>query len=695
MAASSHHFNSLRLPFSPEILSKILVFNKDIGLAIKFESILNGLPRTHRDPSTAYNSIDPTKFPASMALTMRSAWLESAHVSKDSLGSGERSSSSLCEIYWIIQFRSHILMWENCMRYSMGWISLFGPKKEWERMATGSSVKVFKALHVAKIAEGFPMDLMNFAIGDGNIPAVQYLTWLNERINADGDGVESAICRSQVHMIRYLIETKGVILRPDAIETACSRSSLEMVEYLATVNDITPECLYNASGRFPERPDQLQIVKFLLARKAWSMAHIRKAISEAVIYLEHRKDGQAVVEELCSYSRGLNSIKVSLAKTIGFITKPLTPLEEGVVSPVTLGNDTYNYVKAMMRRGEFQNLSRLNGYCRQFNLDHFLVRGCSHGNIAFVEFIMKLYGQQLPDPKSCAEGLEKALGREHFEVADFLRRRTGVNGPISLNFLVHQGSLGGIKYAMTHCDLVSGSSDLDIAAAQGSIEIVKLLHQHFPNSCTTDAMNRAAEHGHLEVVKWLHLHRTEGCTKEAMNLAASKGHLDVVRWLHFNRSEGCTTDALDMAAENPKATLSLIKFLHKHRFEGCTTRALDAAAKKSDPSIMLFLHRNCSEGCTTAAVDGAAEQGLLYNVKFLLRERSEGSTLDGLRMAISNGHVEVAELLLRGSSPALVKDFWGAKACSDLYENALTKGFFDVARFLIDNGLVDVPGPVF
>ncbi|KAJ3108771.1 hypothetical protein HDU97_000171 [Phlyctochytrium planicorne] len=664
----------LRLAFPVDLLPQILTLAGDVGISIKIECILLGLPLVFDDASRAFEDLKPHHFPASMKLTQSVRWDDFLYTGSSDCDEISHKSISLCEVSWIIKFRPHILM---SSRGSL-----------WQHIANENSSRMFMALHKAKLTEGFPMKFADRAVKAGSFEAVEYLHEQGEACE-DETAFLQAARKGCVAMFRYLREVHGKQFGPDVLINATRYGRMQLVIYLCSFITPPPECLQDAAGL-----GYLEIVKFLVDNATWKPKTYRSAIFEAI------QNGHAdILEVLCMQPFGWNSLHVALAKAKACIAGNTNDAMAYYRGPLWLKSEWIHMPSAL-------NLRKTSTVSETFT--SLLRDAAQRGSLDVVKFLLKYDSSA----DVCGKAMQCALLNGHLHVAEYLRSRGAVT-QVSLYLLSLSGDLKVIQYCHQLGILQDTVHAIDAAAQNGYLEVVKFLHETRIADCTHHAMDRAAGLGHLEVVKWLHQFRHEGCTATALNVAAKSGHLEVVKWLHSNRSEGCTVDAINLAGAynhldvvefllkdhpeirharlwmdnalmSPKISLRMVELLHSHRLEICLYGAMDVAATRRDPSILHFLHRNRingMEGFSTAAVDNAAGLGLIDNVKFLLKHRQEGGTSWGLSQAIRNGHVEVAKLLI---------PLFGDKVCfTSLFHQTMEAGNIEMARFLIREGLVE------
>ncbi len=194
---------------------------------------------------------------------------------------------------------------------------------------------------------------------------------------------------------------------------------------------------------------------------------------------------------------------------------------------------------------------------------------------------------------------------------------------------------------------------MDLAAKHGQLQLVRFLHEHRMEGCTTAAMDEAAGRGHIEVLRFLHEHRLEGCTPTAMWSAAFRGYIEVVKFLHHNRPEVIPTHTHERRLEEEvkpldaaacKGHLEVVQFLHEMKYP-CSYRAMDWASAQNHIHVVRYLHKN-RKRCSTNALDIAAENGHFEIVRFLHEHRPEGCTFQGIRMARTQGHEDIARYLI-------------------------------------------------
>ncbi|KAJ3108770.1 hypothetical protein HDU97_000170 [Phlyctochytrium planicorne] len=706
----------LRFILPVELISNILIYTRDVSNAIKLESTLLGLPQQRLDAST-YDELSPHDFPASMALTVRSVWSTSELAEPTAIDENGQTLDgkllSLCEVYWFIKFRPHILMWSK--------------GNLWQRMAYQNSFKILKALHHAKVNTGFPLDLLNKAIEMGNIRAVDYLWGRDERMKTRWNyyPIAKAAGNGHLHMLKYLEDEKGLTFGEKdleaAMEAAMGSGQIQVIEYLLPKTRVLPFHM-NAAAR----TGQLDAIKLFLNSNRWSRKELRRMKKAAISRGQYE-----LLEYICMNSGGFNSVHIALAKLRAFLKgsddvfahyrgmQRCAPRNKGISRIFEDGNARVAQNLNIRRHG----VTKIN-----INLHHLAKRG----DLECVKVVMQKLSISQAERKGAHE---TALVAGHLHVAEYLQTKRKTTN-ICLDRVVESGDLNVIKHVFQCCkvegsclamdraaelaffavlkylherwtygcsteamDRASGNGHLDIviwlhnhraegctvkamdtAAGNGHLEIVKWLHLNRSEGCTTEAMDSASKNGHLHVVKWLHENRLEGCTTGAMDDAAANNHLDVVKFLHFHRSEGCTTEAMDKAAST---SLQMVQFLHTNRSEGCTTEAMDSAAARSNLDILLFLHYNRDEGCTSLALDNAAMLGLVDTVRFLTKHRTEGCTEFGFAAAIAGGHVEVAKLLNSLVQEANFKYL-------DLFFDVMRTEAIDVAKFLLEEGLLDV-----
>ncbi|EFA78139.1 hypothetical protein PPL_08788 [Heterostelium album PN500] len=167
----------------------------------------------------------------------------------------------------------------------------------------------------------------------------------------------------------------------------------------------------------------------------------------------------------------------------------------------------------------------------------------------------------------------------------------------------------------------------------------------------------AMKGGHLSIIKFLNDKSIIEFLKEnkieqvfsvtSITKAAKNGHLSIVQYLHENRNDGATSKAMDMASVN--SHLDIVKYLHFNRTEGCTYLA---KSKCKSMEIAEFLFTNRTEQSSSSYI-GAIESGDLNLVKYIYQCYPSD---------FSGG----------GGSPI------------DL---AMEKGFFDIAEYLVVNGI--------
>ncbi|KAJ3108772.1 hypothetical protein HDU97_000172 [Phlyctochytrium planicorne] len=553
---------------------------------------------------------------------------------------------------------------------------------------------MFMVLQKAKINEGFPLTLTEIAIEFGNVDAIDYLWEQTEAVLAWSGlvAMEKAARNGHLEVLKYLHAKRGIRFSQLMLEAAAGSGQLEVLQYLSNYCDMTRECLLQAS-----RKGHLPSIEFVLSRKNnWGRRTCMLAIKNALAA------NYDAVETLIKRFRWGSYYKAEAkVRAISTGVSDMMIYYRGIRH---LGRQRTTMSEAL-KTGDAR-IARLLHSKKACYSPESAEHAASKGHLSIIKFLFKHSNL----PEVCYDRcIQEAIVAGHDEVTDYLCRKRG-EPTLRLYKIVECGNLKRILYAHERCRLEGSYLTMDKVAQMGLLDVLQFLHENRKEGCTKDAMTLAAGKGHLDVVKWLHQNRKEGCRSQAMDMAACNGHLNVVIWLHenrhegctelamdlaamnnhleivkflhFNRSEGCTKEAMDGAVASPNSTLAMVQFLHYHRSEGCTQKAMDAAAAKKDPSILRFLHFNRTEGCTVEAMNGAAELGLLENVKFLAENRKEGGTSKAVEKAIRNGHIEVARFL---------HPYYGVGVpYSRLFCDALSFGAIDVARFLLQESLVDL-----
>ncbi|KAJ3096579.1 hypothetical protein HDU97_005753 [Phlyctochytrium planicorne] len=446
---------------------------KDVGNAIKVESILLGLPHKHRDASTAYHDLQPHEFPASMALTVRSIWssCDLAEPIDDKGRTRDGTLMSHCQVYWIIKFRPDILMW------SKGSL--------WQRLTYQTGVEMFRALHHAKTTHGFPLDLMNKAIERGNINAVEYLWDLDERKM----GFEERELEA-------------------AMEAAMASGQIQVIQYLCTKTRVQPHHMTAAA-----KSGQLDALKLFLYSERWSSSDIRHMKKGAI------EGGQYdLLEFLCMNTGGFNSVHIALARLRAWFKG---------------SDDVFAHYRGIRRYAHNGAIARIldagnarlarNLYVRRFqcirlSIDHLAERGD-------LECVKAVIRRAFISQDSRKEAHETALVAGHLDVSEYLLtiRRTN---EICLDIVVESGDLNIIKHVFKNCKVEGSSLAMDRAAGLGFFDIVKYLHEHWSHGCSEDAMDGAQIAKLLKPLMQVNLNSwTLFCN------AVEKGNVGMVRFL--------------------------------------------------------------------------------------------------------------------------------------------------------------------
>ncbi|KAJ3103882.1 hypothetical protein HDU97_009801 [Phlyctochytrium planicorne] len=610
-----------------EILQPILLLTGDAGLAIKVESILLGLPHRHaaKDSYNIYDGRNLSNFPISSKLTKRQDWKPFS------------SSLSLCQVHWIIKFRPHILMWNNGAL--------------WNQIADQNSFRMFKALHRAKVDEGFPLYLMDKAVENGNMEA---------------GSIDLAARNSHSEVIQDLHQHKWMRIHSSCLEGAAASGNMDLVKYLARYTKITAECIAAAAEE-----GRLDVIKFLfkkmrgakyvvqMAARGGVAKAARNGHIDVVKFLIKKFPGQFYYTEA-----GVEAIKGGHVEILRLFRKQ---------SPIQHASSV---VDAALARGDLRILRILTS--KTLYTNESIKDIASEGHLDIIQYLV----EDLKLPHSALSfAMMSAAANGHLHIVKYLHNLGCRSEPVLLADVVKTGNLELVEFVHNHCRVNCTAETMDAAAGKGFLDIIRFLHTHRTEGCTRYALALAAANGHFDVVKWFHENKTEQeFTHVVLNKAAANGHLEIVKFLHFHRSEGCTTEGMDKAAAN--GHLEVVKFLHFHRSEGCTVAAMDDAAALEDPSILKFLYENRTEGCSGGAMDGAAAVGLIGNVKFLHEQRGTACTSRAMLAAAANGHLEVVEYVHRHCKDKIVLED------RDI-SRVLSQGYIDIVRYFLEHGLTD------
>lgn len=227
-------------------------------------------------------------------------------------------------------------------------------------------------------------------------------------------------------------------------------------------------------------------------------------------------------------------------------------------------------------------------------------------------------------------------------------------------------------------------------------------HYATSEGCTTEAMDVAAGNNYLDIVQWLHANHTQGCTTEAMDQAAANGHFEMVQSLRANRPQSHSVDAIDKAAEGGDSRISSQKQMrcdHNSHYKECLCkRPLERGQVDPREYVSANFSRNDLESSSSRQTDRDDQVVSRTDMKtslptqwtklhrmgteipqYLYSHRNEGCTSKVLRKAVINGHVRIVKWL--HEMQLQVDDFLPLAA---------TNGHFEIAKFLVDQGKVQL-----
>ncbi|KAJ3108773.1 hypothetical protein HDU97_000173 [Phlyctochytrium planicorne] len=642
-----------------ELILEILKFAGDFNLAVKMESIFLGLPHRYSDPCDAYLDLILEQFPISASLTQSSTWVLERTPRKHKR---PKTPITLCQVAWIVQFRPHILIWDD--------------GELWRQIASQNSSRMLVILHRAKVNEGFPLELLDSAVEHGNFEAFEYF-WNNDERDCAKWATEKAAENGQLEMLRYLKDSKRIELGRYCLSAAASRGHLELVQYLSTFMEITYQCITAAADY-----GHLSVLEFLFAKVPRSNPFSSDVIERAMKYAASRGHLE-VVKFLVEKSTGSqfteaamrDAIKEGKVEVFRYLydlsTRPRLFSGLGIGVKSSWPEDILG---AALIFGDISVLKVLHSPNTIYP-ERSVREAISKGHVDVLRFLLKQAPSQISSDRRI---MDKALLSGNTEIVQLLLDH-GISGDIHLDS-IDVLDLKVIKLLHDRQRLVWGSARaMDKAAKAGLLDVVQFLHAHYKEGCTFSAMDMAAANGHLHVVKWLHENRTEGCSEKAMDNASAANHFDVVKFLHENRTEGCTTRAWNMAARH--ADMRILKFLHTHRSEGCTTEAMDIAAELGHLNTVRFLHKNRTGGCTDKSMAKSVDRGNMEVIKFLLEAypKKFRSQRWCVSRAFRDGRIDVVRFMMEEGLADLDS--------SSMREFA-TKGFLREVHWMKENGFV-------
>ncbi|KAJ3093859.1 hypothetical protein HDU97_008933 [Phlyctochytrium planicorne] len=524
-----------------EIIRHILWWAEDYSVAIKFESILLGIPATLPDRSMAFDSFELSDFPISALLAQKFRLFPH---------DVDASTVSLSVIAWLCRFQPEIflrrkaslvnsLVWHGKLE-AIKLIRACNIPEAFEHIEISSAMArgqdFVRYLHET-IGIQVPEGALYAAAGTGNLALFQYLESVGaERI---GPVVQSAFDSGNANLLRHVLEN-GYTLDVGSPHFHCS-------------NTIRSDHVY------PELQDLILSTHPSLMRNS-----ILKAVGEGNLdLLRHfTKELGLALPDYC----------ISAAASSGNLDV-LTFIVEDLGMTAFIGDAVQTAAKC----GKLEALK----YLLNKTPEPLLVQerktalgyACLENQLAVVKYLHET------DPNSCIN-ISGEDTRKHMVLCID-----------SLQCAAARGALGCLAYLNDACRHKDVRHTLPTAAGGGYLEAVKFLVPMASAEDLETAFSLACSRQQLEVAKFLHARGLQGSHEDLLR-HADYLPLDLVKFLYENGLFDFTEATLNVVAM--RGRLELAKFMVSKKPETVTAWACSSALHFAHFHLYSFLYRHLS-----------------------------------------------------------------------------------------------------